>query len=436
MKRENLVKKLGKKVLPYVLSGALAIGSLLNYRCANEFVELEPEKPVAMLIVDPTEGDVPLEVNFDGSLSYVRTLGSYLEKYLWDFDGDGNTDLTTSGVSGAWVDHVYDRGGEYDPSLVVVDNQGQKSNKAKLLEKIVVNENVLGRIAFWSNRDQGTGELYLADITKNDLENIKRLTNNNNNDIWPAWSSDGRYLVWSANRATPDGWFALYVVDPSETDGDDERRITPFIDGFSAYDPIWCTNGKIYFNFLDRNSGEQGIAVINSDGEGGIQRIVKRPFFDWLSRRPACSPDGSQIAFTDLINGNVDIYSINSDGDETSLRRLTTNPEKDSQPVWSPDGNYVLFKSHRSGSDDLHLMDKKGVYIGRLTDDLGIETDPNFSSDGNKIIFAHDIDMSNPQIYLMNVDGTGEWTQLTFGGAEGANCYPAWRPEIKNQNFN
>ena len=41
--------------------------------------------------------------------------------------------------------------------------------------------------------------------------------------------------------------------------------------------------------------------------------------------------------------------------------------------------------------------------------------------------------MSNPQIYTINADGTGEWTQLTFGGAEGANCYPVWGPpKVKN----
>jgi len=36
MKRENLVKRLGKRFLPYFLAGALAFSTLFNYRCADE----------------------------------------------------------------------------------------------------------------------------------------------------------------------------------------------------------------------------------------------------------------------------------------------------------------------------------------------------------------------------------------------------------------
>lgn len=43
-----------------------------------------------MLTANPTEGDALLEVSFDGSLSYARATRSYLEEYLWDFDGDGD----------------------------------------------------------------------------------------------------------------------------------------------------------------------------------------------------------------------------------------------------------------------------------------------------------------------------------------------------------
>jgi len=370
---KRLGKKFGKKVLPYVMAGALAFSTLLPYGCGDDFVEPKPKKPVAMFFVQPTSGEVPLEVNFDGSGSYARE--GQIAEYRWDVNGDGKTDLTTSGASGAYIKHTYEEPGEYDPTLVVKDSKEQLSDKAKLLEKIVVNENIisLGQIAFWSNRDQGTGELYLADITKNDLEKIKRLTNNNNNDIWPAWSPDGRYLVWSANRATPDGWFALYVVDPSETDGDDERRITPFIDGFSAYDPIWCTNGKIYFNFLDRNSGEQGIARINSDGNGLIDRIIKEQYHNWLSRRPACSPDGSQIAFVTDRDGNTEIYIANIDG--TGEWNLTNHPANDRLPVWY--GDELFFISDRDGTPDIWAINSSGGGLRKILENSGIETDIN-----------------------------------------------------------
>jgi Tol biopolymer transport system component len=61
---------------------------------------------------------------------------------------------------------------------------------------------------------------------------------------------------------------------------------------------------------------------------------------------PRLSPDGKQIAFHDSVSGqqsNVWIYDIGRD-----LRvRLTTDPAGDGFPVWSPDGERLIFASQR-----------------------------------------------------------------------------------------
>lgn len=281
------------------------------------------------------------------------------------------------------------------------------------------------RIVFLSNRDEGTGELYVSDLIKtaagrDTLINIKRVTNNKNNDIWPAWSPDGKYLVWSANRPTSEGWFALYRVDPDKTDGDDETRLTPFIDGFSAYDPVWCNNGRIYFNFLDRESSTQGIARISSDGTN-LEKIIEEPFDGRISGRPACSPDGSQIAFVSFRDGNAEIYV--SDPIGNNLRNITNNPARDLLPFWSSDGN-IFFRSDRAGSADIYRINLDNGVV-RITDNPGIATDPTVSSDGTLLALAYDLSLPNHQIFVMKSDGTGEWTQLTF---EKASRYPALIP--------
>jgi Tol biopolymer transport system component len=448
MAKENLVKKLrngiGRKVMPYVLSAFLLGGLSAHYGCdPNSPNPDNPDNPaskppIAMFTAKPMEGVVPLEVDFDGSFSYACEPGAKIEKYYWDFDGDGDTDLTTSGVSGAWVKYIYENPGKYTPSLVVEDSQEQRSNKTTLEETIIVNEDIvtLGEIAFLSNRDEGTGEIYIGDLQLDSegnyigLNNVQRLTNNENNDIKPSYSPDGSKIVWSANRPTPDGWFALYVVDPNETDGDDETRITPFIDGFSALSPIWCIDEKIYFNFWDHNLNTQGIARVDPEN-GNIEKIIEEEFHGWLSGRPACSPDGSKIAFVTDRDGNAEIYIANSDG--TGEWNLTNHPADDYLPVWYEDE--LFFISKRGGSPDIWAINSSGGGLRRILENYGTETDLGVSSDGSKIIFAYDIDMSNPQLYFINTDGTG-WTQLTFGGIEGANCYPTWKPKIEDLNFN
>jgi PKD repeat protein len=433
MTKENLMKKLGKKCLPYFMAGALAFGTLFNYRCADKdnFVKPILENPVAMLVAEPKEGDAPLKVNFDGSRSYARAPKSYLEKYLWDFDGDGSTDLTTSGVSGAWVDHVYEKAGSYDASLIVVDNGGRKSNKA--LENIVVNEKIvsLGQIAFWSNRDVPEGgyneEIYSGEIIyrvkddKIELTNIKRLTTDPGQDLEPAWSPDGKEILFTSTRT---GKITVWKMD---ADGKNQNPISSnFVE--RAYNADWGSNGKIIFRYID--SGFAGIGTIDPD-ENLFTPIYSEPISGHIPGWPKWSPDCSKIAFQKYINGNWEIFLMNADG--SGLENLTNDFAVDQLPDWSADGNYIIFISDREGNLDIYKMNSNGNNVRTLTTDPGHEVDPSYSPDGNKIIFAHDlVTFFNPQLYLMNSDGSN-WVQLT---KEGANRYPAWRPKKEDKNFN
>ncbi len=71
---------------------------------------------VAVIRAEPTSGESPLEVSFDGTGS--RDPAGEIQEYLWDF-GDG------SGVGeGPTVTHVYTRPGTYTATLVVTGPSG------------------------------------------------------------------------------------------------------------------------------------------------------------------------------------------------------------------------------------------------------------------------------------------------------------------------
>jgi tricorn protease len=63
---------------------------------------------------------------------------------------------------------------------------------------------------------------------------------------------------------------------------------------------------------------------------------------------PRFSPDGSRIAFSCEVSGNVDIY-VTTPGDDAP-RRLTYHPSADVVQGWSPDGSRILFSSDRTSS--------------------------------------------------------------------------------------
>ena len=387
MKRENLVKRLGKRFLPYFLTGALAFSTLFNCRCANEVVEPEPEKPVAMFIAEPTEGYAPLEVSFDGSTSYARE--GYLEKYLWDF-GDGETDST----SGAWLNHVYEEAGEYNASLVVVDSQEQESDK--VFATIVVTVNVLGRIAFWRNLafpfeasgpagGEDDDDIYSGDIVIRgddiELADLERLTTDPGQDITPAWSPDGTQIVFVSYR---EGNSDLYIMN---ADGTDKRKL-PNDMGAAAW-PSWGSDGKIVFTYI--GSGLVGIATINPDGTEFTKlteqlapgSMIPLPF------GAKCSPDASKIAFSACYEGDCGIYIMNADG--TNLSLLIAG---DYSPSWSPDGNQIVFVSSRAGCGfDIFSMNADGTNQINLTNTTSalegiLDGTPASSPDGEWIVYA------------------------------------------------
>ncbi len=73
--------------------------------------------PTASFSFSPSNPNVNQTVTFDGRNS--SDPDGFISSYRWDFDGDGTTDAT-----GARVQHSYNRSGNYQATLTVVDDDG------------------------------------------------------------------------------------------------------------------------------------------------------------------------------------------------------------------------------------------------------------------------------------------------------------------------
>ncbi len=79
---------------------------------------------------------------------------------------------------------------------------------------------------------------------------------------------------------------------------------------------------------------------------------------------PQVSPDCKRIVFvlrtTDLEanRGRTDLWLVGVDGN--GLKRLTTHPQNDLNPRWSPDGQSIWFLSTRSGSSQVWRIRANG----------------------------------------------------------------------------
>ncbi|UCC83126.1 MAG: PD40 domain-containing protein, partial [Gemmatimonadota bacterium] len=59
--------------------------------------------------------------------------------------------------------------------------------------------------------------------------------------------------------------------------------------------------------------------------------------------------------------------------------RLTDNPAMESWPACSADGTRIAYVSDRDGNFEIYVMDTDGSNLVRLTDNLAYDVDPAWS---------------------------------------------------------
>jgi len=92
---------------------------------------------------------------------------------------------------------------------------------------------------------------------------------------------------------------------------------------------------KIVFARVFPNDGQIGLFVAARDGSGERPLLATRD----MDYDPVWSPDGQSIVFTSDREGSADLFRVRPDG--TGLERLTDSPAYDDQAALSPDGKQI-----------------------------------------------------------------------------------------------
>jgi Tol biopolymer transport system component len=166
--------------------------------------------------------------------------------------------------------------------------------------------------------------------------------------------------------------------------------------------------------------------IYTASAAGGEPKLLfGSPAYD---AEATLSPDGETLVFTSAMDGDLEIYTVRTDG--TGLRRLTHEVGYDGGPFFSPDGTKIVYRAHhptdpdeiadyqrllgqgliRPGLVDVWVMDADGSNKRQVTDNGAANFAPFFHPSGEKIVFSsnmHDPTGRSFELYMVRLDGTG-----------------------------
>jgi len=179
-------------------------------------------------------------------------------------------------------------------------------------------------------------------------------------------------------------------------------------------------SGESASNVLKRNSKE--IYIADYDGANVSPVTNNRD----LNIAPTWSPDGKLLAYVSYVGGRVDIYVKSIYEARAAWRPAGGPPTAENQgPAFSPDGSQIAFFSNRDGTYQIYVVATDGQSPARrLTNTRAYEQFPSWSPSGSQLAFMSDRAGSQPLLYIMNADGTGQDALQC-----GAGCArPSWSP--------
>lgn len=148
---------------------------------------------------------------------------------------------------------------------------------------------------------------------------------------------------------------------------------------------------------------------------------------------PTFSPDGSKVALTLDIDGNLEIGIVDAAGGVTE--RLTTNTELDFAPDWSADGESLYFVSRRYGSLDILRLDLATRQIVKVVAGAGNDFQPAVSPDGNSLAYVSRVENRNGSGGIWVMPLSSEEPELVHYEESSYRLKPQWSPDGKTLTY-
>lgn len=191
----------------------------------------------------------------------------------------------------------------------------------------------------------------------------------------------------------------------------------PLVTGASNYrGPLVSKDGKRLFLRAEEPKGE--LEQYDAQSKAFV------PVLPAMSVRTASfSRDGRWIAYTTLADGNL--WRCRTEG--TDCLQLTQDFRNTLMPRWSPDGQSITFMGLGFKGDwGIFVVQKNGGSIRALIRENQAEGYPDWSSDGQRLVFSEVIPVARPEgVHILNL----RTNQVSTLPESTSFYFPRWSPD-------
>ncbi len=235
-----------------------------------------------------------------------------------------------------------------------------------------------------------------------------------------AWSGDGRSLV-ICDRLAADGQPAMFTVDV------ETHAVKTLIEGKGYIsNPIYSPDGtRLAYT---RGPGFISHDLFVMDVRTGVRRQLTRELRSIGG--VAWTPDGRSLVFSSNRHGLFSLWRIDAAGGEP--QPLTVGGADAVSPSISRSGGRLSYLSRRVNINLWRYPLEGAGPPERLVSSTRISTEPDYSPDGSRIVFASERSGSW-EIWTARADGSQPLQLTNMPGQQSAS--PRWSPDSKSIVF-
>jgi hypothetical protein len=176
----------------------------------------------------------------------------------------------------------------------------------------------------------------------------------------PNVSADGSRVVFAADVVEDQRH--LFILDFNDTDGDPLTRLTSDNADYSF--PAFSPTGQLVIAARTDATGQTDLFEI-TPADAQIRPMTQDGSLT-VETMPRYSPDSLNIVFA-ANTGGADPHDIFERDSSGNITNISDNPADDLHPVYSPDGRYIAYASNRDGGYNIYIYERGTGTLYQLT---------------------------------------------------------------------